>query len=252
MALEASTTISGLVSTNPPLGDPLSQADDHLRLIKSVLKTQFPGVAGQGFAIPITAKETELNFLSGVTAAIQTQLNNCKAIIPTGTVMAFFQAAAPAGWTKVTTHNNKMLRVVSGTGGGSGGVDSPILNDKVVSHTHVVTVSSDAHTHTFSDTSSTESVSHTHIDSGHTHPGAPASVYGFQAGGTAGFGGGIYVNGTGTANLGNATATHTHNVSGTTSSDSHTHTATAAVPVTTGTWQPLYLDMILCSKNAVA
>ncbi len=42
-------------------------------------------------------------------------------VIPAGTVMAFFQAAAPVGWTQVTAHDNKALRVVSGTGGGSGG-----------------------------------------------------------------------------------------------------------------------------------
>ncbi len=35
--------------------------------------------------------------------------------------MLFYQAAAPTGWTKQTTHNDKSLRVVSGTGGGSGG-----------------------------------------------------------------------------------------------------------------------------------
>ena len=35
--------------------------------------------------------------------------------------MLFFQASAPAGWTQVTTQNNKALRVVSGTGGGTGG-----------------------------------------------------------------------------------------------------------------------------------
>jgi hypothetical protein len=40
---------------------------------------------------------------------------------PTGTVMLFFQAAAPAGWTQVTTQNDKALRVVSGAGGGAGG-----------------------------------------------------------------------------------------------------------------------------------
>jgi hypothetical protein len=39
----------------------------------------------------------------------------------TGTTLLFYQAAAPTGWTKVTTHDNKALRVVSGTGGGSGG-----------------------------------------------------------------------------------------------------------------------------------
>ena len=43
------------------------------------------------------------------------------AVIPTGTVMLFFQAAAPTGWTQVTTQNDKALRVVSGTGAGTGG-----------------------------------------------------------------------------------------------------------------------------------
>lgn len=42
-------------------------------------------------------------------------------LIPAGTAMLFAQANAPTGWTKVTTHNNKALRVVSGSGGGSGG-----------------------------------------------------------------------------------------------------------------------------------
>lgn len=43
------------------------------------------------------------------------------ALIPPGTVMSFFQAAAPVGWTQVTNHNNKAIRVVGGAGGGSGG-----------------------------------------------------------------------------------------------------------------------------------
>ncbi len=38
-----------------------------------------------------------------------------------GTAMVFCQAAAPTGWTKSVAHNNKALRVVSGSGGGSGG-----------------------------------------------------------------------------------------------------------------------------------
>lgn len=41
--------------------------------------------------------------------------------IPAGTTMLFVSASAPTGWTKSTTHNDKTLRVVSGTGGGSGG-----------------------------------------------------------------------------------------------------------------------------------
>lgn len=42
-------------------------------------------------------------------------------LIPPGTVMSFFQAVAPVGWTQITTHDNKAMRIVSGAGGGSGG-----------------------------------------------------------------------------------------------------------------------------------
>ena len=41
---------------------------------------------------------------------------------PSGTAMMFVQTAAPTGWTKVTTHNNKALRVVSGTASSGGSV----------------------------------------------------------------------------------------------------------------------------------
>ena len=41
--------------------------------------------------------------------------------IPSGVSILFYEASAPTGWTKVTTQDNKALRVVSGTGRGSGG-----------------------------------------------------------------------------------------------------------------------------------
>jgi len=44
-------------------------------------------------------------------------------IIPSGTAMLFVQTAAPTGWTKSTTHDNKALRVVSGSAS-SGGTTS--------------------------------------------------------------------------------------------------------------------------------
>ena len=80
MGLEATTTIAGLVSTNPTSLDGLSQADDHFRLIKAVLKATFPGVGGSGFNTPITAKESEINYLVGVTSAVQTQLNSLSSL----------------------------------------------------------------------------------------------------------------------------------------------------------------------------
>jgi hypothetical protein len=40
--------------------------------------------------------------------------------IASGTIMLFQQTSAPTGWTKLTAHDNKTLRVVSGTAGSGG------------------------------------------------------------------------------------------------------------------------------------
>ena len=45
MALESATYISELVDTNPADSDPVGQGDDHLKMIKTVLKTQVSGLA---------------------------------------------------------------------------------------------------------------------------------------------------------------------------------------------------------------
>lgn len=46
MPIETATYISDLVTTNPAGSDAKSTADDHLRLIKSAVKTTFPNVTG--------------------------------------------------------------------------------------------------------------------------------------------------------------------------------------------------------------
>jgi len=63
MALESTTYIDGLVSTNPTGTDARSQGDDHLRLIKSSIKATLPSLSGA-----VTSTHTELNLLDGVTA----------------------------------------------------------------------------------------------------------------------------------------------------------------------------------------
>jgi hypothetical protein len=59
---------------------------------------------------------------------------------PRGTTLLFWQAAAPIGWTKLTTQNDKALRVVSGTGGISGGTNafSAVMAQTVVG-SHAIT-----------------------------------------------------------------------------------------------------------------
>jgi len=51
-------------------------------------------------------------------------------LIPSGTVMLFVQTAAPTGWTKSTTHDDKALRVVSGSAssGGNTAFSSTFVN----------------------------------------------------------------------------------------------------------------------------
>lgn len=60
-----------------------------------------------------------------------TELTSFYGIVPQYSTMVFYQASAPTGWTKSTTHDNKALRVVDGTGAGSGGSISftNIFND---------------------------------------------------------------------------------------------------------------------------
>jgi hypothetical protein len=69
MALEAASFISDLNASNPTGSDGRNTADDHLRLIKAAVKATFPNVAGA-----VTPTHTELNYVGGVTSAIQTQL----------------------------------------------------------------------------------------------------------------------------------------------------------------------------------
>ena len=96
-----------------------------------------------------------------------------------GTTIVFYQASAPTGWTKSTSHDNKALRVVSGTGGGSGGSSSftsvfasrgvplPEHNHSASSgnhdgHQHSGPTNSQSIDHNHSFTTGNQSANHTH------------------------------------------------------------------------------------------
>ena len=73
MALEDLTGtkyIDSLNAANPVASDDVAEGDDHIRGIKNVLKTTFPNLDGA-----VNATDTELNYVDGVTSAIQTQLD---------------------------------------------------------------------------------------------------------------------------------------------------------------------------------
>lgn len=71
MSLESAAFISQLDPLNPVgATDPKSRGDDHLRLVKSVLKNQFPNATAA-----INPTPEEFNYLVGVTAPIQEQIS---------------------------------------------------------------------------------------------------------------------------------------------------------------------------------
>jgi len=63
------------------------------------------------------------NELTVPAVADNSEINIGNLALPSGTKQIFVQTAAPTGWTKDTTHNDKAMRVVSGTAG-SGGSDA--------------------------------------------------------------------------------------------------------------------------------
>ena len=144
MPIESGTTIANL-DKNWPLGsDDVFEGDDHLRLVKSVLKSQFPGSAGQGFNIPIDATENEINYLQGLTGNIQDQIDliiiDHNLVAPPGTKIVFKLAVPPLGWSQDISDHNSMMRLVGDTTGGFfGGTDDPINLTVNLNHDHLLT-----------------------------------------------------------------------------------------------------------------
>lgn len=106
MALESATYINGLNVSNPASSDLMAQADDHIRMLKAVLKNTFPNITG---------------------AVTQTQnmLNN--AVVPVGGIIMWSgsPASLPSGWKLCD----------GGTyakSDGSGNITVPDLRDKFI------------------------------------------------------------------------------------------------------------------------
>jgi hypothetical protein len=103
--LTPSTATTGAVT----LGGTLAVANGGTGATTATANTVFAG--------PTTGAAAAPAFRALVAADIPSTYSQ----FASGTVLLFYQAAAPTGWTQVTTQNNKALRVVSGTGGGTGG-----------------------------------------------------------------------------------------------------------------------------------
>jgi hypothetical protein len=135
-----------------------------------------------------------------------------------GTVIPFYNTNAPTGWTKLTTQNDKALRVVSGSGGVSGGsvAFSTAFSSQAVTGTNGA--------------SGATTLTTAQIPS-HSH--------------TIGTGGGSFNS---VITRAGPSVNGSNSTDATGSGDSHTHSAAAF----TGTAINLavqYIDLILCSKD---
>lgn len=86
--------------------------------------------------------------IAAIAAAAIDASTKAAAVIPAGTRMLFQQSAAPVGWTKDVTHNDKALRVVNGAVGSGGTVnfsaafvagyvgDTTLTIDQIPPHDH--------------------------------------------------------------------------------------------------------------------
>ena len=178
---------------------------------------------------------------SGISFSDGTTMASRRAIFPTGTDWVFFQAAAPTGWTKQTTHNNKALRLVSGTGGGSGGTQ-PFTTVCSPSFKYAGTLTTTTSTGNRA-LSSPQIPSHPHAQPGRFVVSGvpalynPAGQFTGWNGGDVRRAGGWTRNPSGTGNNVPAAANHNHPVS-------------ATGPVnTTFTLGVLYMNVIVCSFN---
>jgi|TARA_Y100000114_G_scaffold21296_1_gene17083 hypothetical protein len=159
---------------------------------------------------------------------------------PSSTKMLFQQSAAPTGWTKQTTHNNKALRVVTGSvsSGGSNTFAAAFNTNNAVSGTtggSAVTISGSTGSHTLT---LSEIPSHRHLEGGHVEFGTGDSVS------------------AGTRNTGNSSGAkrfytdyqgggggHTH-TAGSLAGDSHTHSFSTNLNL-----DVQYVDLIIAAKD---
>lgn len=164
------------------------------------------------------------------------------------TAMTYYQAAAPTDWTQNVAHNDKVLRVVSGSGGGSGGTHG-VTAAPSTSHTHT----GPSHTHT--------GPSHTHTVGSHRHQWYDyrnsLTDRSFNSGGGA-----VNLSSSNDGSFGidgNATGStldadyYTANSSGSTGAAGTGATGAAGTGATGSSaptaFAPLYIDMIICTKD---
>lgn len=239
MPLETATYIDDLVVTNPAASDGMNGADDHMRMIKSVVKNTFPNFTSAA----LNSTQAQID---GAVASIAAILANVGALCPPGAIMDFGMATVPAGWLNCdgqaisrTTYAALFTAVGTTWGAGDGSTtfnvppagarfrrhrDNAALASTVgtlqspanLAHTHAVVGvtgnENQAHNHGFGGTTGTDYPDHTHattipVNSGPVTGGGAFSLFANAA----------------ASNTGGASTRHQHDFSGTTGSENQNH-----------------------------
>jgi len=164
---------------------------------------------------------------AGITFNDATSQSTTGVEIPTGTLMLFQQTAAPTGWTKQTTHNDKALRVVSGTAS-SGGTSA--FSTCFQNQTPTISVNTSGLSAGATTLSTAQMPSHSH---------AVYGVYRGLSGGDSYVGLSIHQGGwEGTTDGVGGGGSHSHSMSGSATGSSSAITLNVQ-----------YVDLIIASKN---
>ncbi len=230
MALESATYIDGLNVANPASGDGFGQADDHLRLLKQVLKNTFPNITG-----PVTQTQQKLNEHL-IPIGMIAMWSGDPANLPTGWRLCdggTYPKSDGSGNITVPDLRSKFIRGCGGSTSNPTAAPAVGATGGSATHDHVVTVNGTALTQ-----AQLPNYNLTVSDPGHTHGvNDPGHRHTFTGPGTANGGpylGGSVINGynysaltayayTGVSvngaytgisvNSGGSNATHTHTAS---------------------------------------
>lgn len=193
--------------------------------------------------INITSGTVASSTLSGALPAIDGSALTGLAAFPSGTLMLFQQTAAPTGWTKQTTHNDKALRVVSGTASSGGSsafstaLATPSVSGSISGSPDVSGLSVSMSGNIGSTTLSTAQIpSHSHS----------YTTFNAQAGSAGPYAG--YSQNASTGNTGGGGShNHSHNLSGSLSGTANAGNLSVSSATTSINVQ--YVDLIIASKD---
>lgn len=222
--------------------------------------------SGLSVAGSITATTT----IAATGAVSGSVFNGAWQYLPAGTVAVFHQTNAPTGWTKSASHNNKALRVVTGsvTAGGSQPFTTAFASKSVSGTVAAAGNMGGSASGTTAATTVTGSVSGSVANHTLTTAQMPAHTHVYSRAQNATTGGaGAVKGGSSLLSIGYANQTtsstgsnhgHNHGWSGTIGTNAHTHTFSGTVAVNnhahgfTGTAINMavqYVDIILATKS---